>query len=402
MNRKNFLKYLAALFWGVHGRGTGRILPLGGVNPRLAFGWTTCLTYETGDRRLQFDYYNHLLEEMSANGMSRLIVMMASHGYFSPKNHGLAWPVRNDKLTYQLDKNAVNAYESTEFFSMVINRARELNIKILIEIKYLGMIGIEEGYPGVEFLRTKEGNIIHTIRPEAGEYERRAIECLHICCDSPQAQAYLQDKISDVLTRYQNLDGIVLEHPSYSGNTCYCQASRQRIKKDTGREIDELSHDALLEWKSQRIKETLVHLKELVKSINPLFEFGFYSGFSPSDGDINTFQLDRGHHKESLKAAGLDFVMPYCEGRHRERETEEIEKVIDYLAPLDFYLHTVVRRKSPHNYQLPPKGPDYIKNIIRWGKQYHRQNSRFKGMMFFNEVNIPEENRAAVYTSIKT
>ncbi len=401
INRKNFLKYLSTLFLGIHSRGIGRILPLNSDNSRMEFGWTTCLTYETADRRLSFDYYNNLLEEMKANGMSRLLVMMASHGYFSPKNHGIAWPVRNKKLTYQVDKNAVNSHEESEFFSRVITRAKELNIKILIEIKYLGMIGIEKGYPGVEFLRTKKGNIIHTIRPEASDYERRAIESLHICCDSPQAHLYMKDKISDVLTRYQNLDGIVLEHPSYSGSPCYCQWSRARIKKDTGKDIEQLNHNELLEWKSRRIKDTLVDLKKLTKSINPHFEFGFYSGFSPSDGNIAAFQQDRGHNTETLKEVGLDFVMPYCEGRHKEHETQEIERVIDYLDPLNFYLHTTIRRDSPHNYKLPPKGPDYIKNIIRWGKQYHKINSRFKGMTFFNEVNIPQENRDAVYLSIK-
>ena len=402
IDRKKFIKYLTVSLLGIQSSGFGRLFSRSDDNAPMEFGWTTCLTYETGNRRLSFEYYNHLLEEMNANGMTRLIVMMASHGYFDPQNHGLAWPVKNKKLIYQLDKNAVNAYEESEFFSKVITRAKKLNIKIQIEIKYLGMIGIEEGYPGVEFLRTKEGNIIHTIRPEASDYERRAIESLHICCDSPQAHLYMRDKITDVLTRYKNLDGIVLEHPSYSGdNTCYCKWSRERVKKDTGKNIEDLSASELREWKSLRIKERLIDLKRLIKSINPKFEFGFYTGFSPSDGNIASFQQNRGHQTETIKEVGLDFVMPYCEGRHKEHETEEIEKVINYLAPLDFYLHTTIRRDSPHNYKLPPKGPDYIKNIIRWGLQYRNQNSRFKGMMFFNEVKIPQENRDAVYQFIK-
>jgi len=400
-SRKYFIKYLIVSFLGIYGQGIGQITPTSDDSSHLEYGWTTCLTYQTDDRQLSYAYYHNLLKEMHKNGMTRLIVMMASHGYFSPKNHGLAWPVSNKKLKYQIDKNAVNAHEETEFFSKIIARAKELHIKILIEIKYLGMIGIEEGYPGVEFLRTKEGNIIHTIRPEASDYERQAIKTLHLCCDSPQAHLYMRDKITDVLTRYQDLDGIVLEHPSYSGNTCYCQWSRQKIKKDTGREIEDLSSKELLEWKAKRIKEILVDLKNLVKSINPQFEYGFYSGFSPSDSDIAAFQLNRGHKTKTLNEIGLDFVMPYCEGRHKEFETVEIERVIDYLAPLDFYLHTTIRRDPPHNYKLPPKGPDYIKGIIRWGQQYHKKNSRFKGMIFFNEVYIPQENREAVYTSIK-
>jgi hypothetical protein len=52
------------------------------------------------------------------------------------------------------------------------------------------------------------------------------------------------------------------------------------------------------------------------------------------------------------------------------------------------------------NYPLLPKGPEYVKNIIRWGKEYAKTNKQFKGMSFFNEVKIPDRNRKAVYDSI--
>jgi hypothetical protein len=54
----------------------------------------------------------------------------------------------------------------------------------------------------------------------------------------------------------------------------------------------------------------------------------------------------------------------------------------------------------PRHYELPPKGPQYVRNVIAWGKAYARTNERFLGMTFFNEVKIPEENRQAVYDSI--
>lgn len=363
----------------------------------LNFGWTTCLTYETNDRKLGFDYFSKMLDEMHAHGMSHLIVMMASHGYFSPLNHGLAWPARNRKLKYQIDSHAVNANEETEFFSRIIKKAHALNIKVYIEIKYLGMIGIKEGYPGVGFLTKADGSSTKTIREDASEYEREANETLSICCDNAQAHQYMRDKIADVLNRYADLDGIVLEHPSYGGDVCYCESTRQRVKQDTGKNVEELSADEYRAWKAIRIRDTLIDLKSLIKSINPNFEYGFYTGFSPLDGDIERFQRDRGHDPQTLKQVGFDFLMPYCEGRHKEYEIEEIQKVIDYLAPMDIYLHTVIRRDSPHNYQLPPKGPEYIRSIIEWGKEYSKTNSRLKGMSFFNEVKIPDENRQAVY-----
>ncbi len=395
MKRQEFIKILGTLpfaFWNVACHKTN--------HKKMNFGWTTCLTYETNDRKLGYDYFSNLLDEMHAHGMGHLIVMMASHGYYSPLNHGLAWPVKNEKLKLQVDKKAVNAFEETEFFSKIIKKAHSLNIKIFIEIKYLGMIGVKEGYPGVKFLTKKDGSSIHQTPPEAGEYERKATETLHLCCDSSQAHQYMRDKITDVLTRYKDLDGIVLEHPSYSGDTCYCTDSLQRIKQDTGKEMDELSTTEIRQWKAIRIRDTLIDLKNLAKSINPNFQFGFYTGFSPSDGDIAKFQLDRGHDPKTLKEIGCDFLMPYCEGRHKEQEIEEIQKVIDFLAPMDIYLHTTIRRDAPHNYKLPPKGPKYIKSIIKWGKEYYKTNPRFKGMTFFNEVKLPDENRQAVYDSI--
>jgi hypothetical protein len=366
----------------------------------MIFGWTTCLTYQTEDRKLGYEYFSQLLEEMKSHGMTHLIVMMASHGYYSPGNHGLAWPAKNPKLKLQIDNKAVNAFEETEFFSKVIAKAHDLCIKVFIEKKYLGLIGVREGYPGIEFLTPKEGGFIHKIPPEASDYERAATETLHLCCDSAPAQQYMRDKISDVLQRYHNLDGIVLEHPSYTGNTCHCQSSQERLIRDTGKNRDEIDIETLLEWKSFRIRDTLIDLKNLIKSINPNFEFGFYTGVPATDGNLVGYQENRGHCTETLNQVGFDFVMPYCEGRNKEKETEQIEKVIDLLAPMKIYLHTTIRKQPPHNYPLPPKDPKYIKNIINWGKSYFSKNERFLGMTFFNEVKIPEENRQAVYDSI--
>jgi len=368
---------------------------------RMIFGWTTCLTYQTADRKLDYDYFSHLLNEMKEHGMTHLIVMMASHGYFSPGNHGLAWPVKNPKLKPQLDKNAVNAYEETEFFSRVIEKAHALGIKVIVEIKYLGMVGVKEGYPGIEFLTTKNGSYTHKVDSEASDFERKAIEAMHICCDSELAHQYMRDKIQDILKRYNNLDGLVLEHPSYTGASCYCQSSRKILLQDTGKDRHEIDKETLLEWKSIRIRDRLIDLKHLVKGINPKFAFGFYTGLPVTDGNIVGFQDNRGHRTETLAQVGFDFVMPYCEGRNRDKETEMIEKVIEHLAPLRFYLHTTIRRDMPRHYRLPPKGPAYIKNIINWGKDYTKKNDRFLGMTFFNEVKIPEENRQAVYESIQ-
>ena len=397
VSRRNFLKLTAIGLVTSAGRSENA---LKSARREMICGWTTCLTYQTGQRRLGPAYYSQLLDEMKAHGMNRLIVMMASHGYFSPGNHGLAWPVRNPKLVPQIDNNALNAREETEFFPRVIQKAHRLGIEVFIEIKYLGMIGIREGYPGVEFLTRRDGSDCHRIPEGAGEYERRAIQSLHICCDSDPAHEYMRDKLRDVLERYRELDGVILEHPSYSRDSCFCAGSRKKFTQATGISLESADVEEVLDWKNIRIRDSLMDLKQLIKSIKPDFQFGFYSGFSPEDGNIAAYQRNRGHQIDTLKQVGMDFIMPYCEGRHREREGREIEKVIDYLAPSNVYVHMTIRKDMPRNYNLPPKDPKYIKQMINWAKQTFEKNDRFLGMTFFNEVKIPPENRQAVYESI--
>ena len=59
------------------------------------------------------------------------------------------------------------------------------------------------------------------------------------------------------------------------------------------------------------------------------------------------------------------------------------------MKPLDCYVHCTIRRNPPKTYPLPPKGPDYIKRIIKWTINYYEKDNNFIGMSFFKEVNIP-------------
>ncbi len=399
-NRRQFIKTAGAGLAALPGLATWAGCANSAQRRKMIFGWTTCLTYQAGERKLGYEYYHRLLDEMKEHGMTRLIVMMESHGNYSPGNHGLAWPARHPRLKPQIDQNAVNAHEQSEFFSQVIDRAHRLGIEIFIEIKYLALIGVREGYPGVEFLTPPEGGYVHKIDPAVDPRVREAIETLHICCDSEPAHQYMRDKLKDVLERYRALDGIVLEHPSYSGNTCYCASSQKRLLQDTGKSRSEIDAEELYQWKSMRIRDTLIDLVQLMKGINRKFEIGFYSGVPSTDGDLAGYQDKRGHRTETLAQAGFDFVMPYCEGRNQDREPEMIGKVIDHLAPLKYYLHTTIRRDMPVGYALPPKSPSYVRNIIKWGKDRFEKDQRMLGMTFFNEVKVPDDNRQAVYDSI--
>ena len=183
------------------------------------------------------------------------------------------------------------------------------------------MIGINEGYPGIEVLGKKDGKMIHTVPSETGADEREEIESLHICCDNKRARQYMRDKIYDVLTRYRDLDGIVLEYPSYFGNTCYCKGTQQQLKNDPGKSIDELSVEEYQSRKSRRVRDTPIDLKKLVKSINPKIEFAIYTGVSP---------------------------LP-------------VAMILQGLKRWD--LHTTIRKEPPLNYPLPLKGANMLKPI---------------------------------------
>jgi hypothetical protein len=172
------------------------------------------------------------------------------------------------------------------------------------------------------------------------------------------------------------------------------------VREDLGKPVEELSAEEHNRWKCRRIRDTLIEIRSQARAVIPGLKLGFYTGFSPPDGNVRGYQEARGHAAQTIREAGRDFLMPYGEGRHADRETTELERVVDYLAPQPVYLHTVVRRESPHNYPLPIKDPTYVRRIVAWGKEMARREPRFLGMTFFNEVRVPPDNRQAVYQGI--
>lgn len=363
------------------------------------FGWTTCLNYEIGPEPLGFEHFRRLLDEMDGNGMRMVIVMMASEGPFDPLHHGLAWPARGP-LASMVDPTAVNADPRTEFFGRFIDAAHAKGIEVFIEIKFLGLDGVEEAYPGIEFTVDGEGRRNVKVPDGADVETRRRTVSQPICCDGEQAMRFFLDKMRDVLGRYPALDGVVLEHPSYPRGCCFCDATRRRLLADIGRTPESAAPEELVRWKAMRIRDILTEVRHEARRLIPGLQLGFYTGFSPADGDIRGFQEGRGHAPEAVREAGWDFVMPYCEGRHREREAAELERVIGYLEPMPVLVHAVIRRESPRGYPLPPKDPAYVGGIVASCAALARREPRFRGMCFFNEVKVPPDNRQAAYDGI--
>ena len=148
--------------------------------------------------------------------------MYAIRSYYdSPGNHGLAWPVTNEKLKFQTDREAVNAYPETEFLSRVIDKAHTLNIEVFIEIKYLGLAGVREGYPGIDFKRRQDGTLQSRVRPEAGLVERESINDLN------KARQQIAGLKSQLESHAKNgMDEAALVNRITSYNVCYTKLLR--------------------------------------------------------------------------------------------------------------------------------------------------------------------------------
>ncbi len=370
------------------------------MSRNVLFGWTTALTYETREP-LGFGHYSSLLDEMKENGMKRLIVMDSSHYHFDPNHQGMARPVLNPRLKSMVDKTAVNANPSTEFLSKAIEKAHNYGMELYIEIKYSGFYGIREAYRGVEFATNRQGVPYHDTIKFDTEKEYLMFSQSHICCDNTQAHQFMRDQLEDLLKVYPEIDGIVMEHPDYPHTGCYCKSTQEKFRAETGTSIFKATESQRVAWQNERIKTVIKDLVNLAKKMRKNLRFGLYSGFAPPDGNIERYQDMKGQKRETLQRAGLNFVMPYMEGRHGDKEEIEMERVLDYMKPLTCYIHTCIRRSPPRTYPLPQKDPAYIHRIIRWFLNYYPRNPHVRGMSFWNEANTPPENRQAIYEALK-
>ncbi len=135
--------------------------------------------------------------------------------------------------------------------------------------------------------------------------------------------------------------------------------------------------------KSIRIRDTLIDLKKLVKSIIQKFEYGFNTRVSLTDGNILGYKNNRGHKSETLAQVEFAFILPYCAEKNRGKEAKIIENETDHLSPLKFHPHTQIRRDLPRHTNPLPKIPKYIKNIIKLNNKHFKENGRFINMTFF-------------------
>ena len=344
------------------------------------FGWQLGITYEAAEREgNRLPKMIGLLDEMAQNGMNLLSLMMTSYAYFDPLHDGFCWPVTNKRLECFRDRGCVNADPRTEYVSSVIEEAakRGIGIQLFTNLAIYNPDRIKESYPNTSLQVRKNGEPFNWL----------------FCPDSEDVWQLENDEVTDLLTRYNhpNIRSISHERLSYSKGSCYCKDTEERFKKDTGESIfDYQDGDPLFDkWKADSILAKHRAFNQNIKSLRPGIEVWLHSSCAPGWG----------HAPERLRDAGVDCVVPHI--AHFPMNRQELGAILDRTAPNDTVLHFCVRNKHLQNYKIWEKTPEIIAQVGEWIGDYRAECNRLKGILFFNENTVPEENRKAVYELVR-
>lgn len=347
---------------------------------KFYLGWQVGITYEAEKPAgNSLPKMLALLDEMAANGMNILSLMMTSYAYFDPAHDGFAWPVRNKRLECFRDKRCLNANAKTEFVSRVIEEAekRGIEIQLFSNLAIYNPERIVASYPGACLQKERNGE------------DRKWL----FCPDSSDVWQLENDETEDLLKVYthRNVKSIAFERLSYSSGSCYCAASAEKFLRDTGKPMEDYGEgDALFdEWKVDSISKKISELSNKIKTVKPGMQVWLHSSCAPGWG----------HASGRLKAAGVDCVVPHV--AHFVMDKAGFNTLLDRVGPNDTVLHFCVRDKALNNYNIWQKTPEIIEEIGEWALQYGQANAHLKGILFFNENTVSEENRAAVYRLMK-
>lgn len=202
-----------------------------------------------------------------------------------------------------------------------------------------------------------------------------------------------KDEIEDLLNTYthKNVKSIGYERISYAGGSCFCDFSKQSFKQYTGLDLSYYSRgdDVFEKWKIMNITDKLRTLNDCIRKIRPDMEICLHTSLATGWG----------HETHKLKGAGVDYVMPHI--AHFPMNQTEFNTLLDSIFPNNIILQVCVRNKSLANYNIWIKTPEIISNIGIWVKEYRKNHPNLKGIVFFNENTVSDENRKAVYNLIK-
>jgi hypothetical protein len=340
-------------------------------------GWQAGVSYQAPDPQgLSRDYLLRLLDEMQANHMNLLSLMMVSQAFHDADHDGYAWPVRNPRLACYVDENCINARPGTEFVSSIIEEAaaRGIAIQLFLSGAWWTAGRMRQGYPDAQ-----------PVVDEAG-HEHEA----HFCLDSPGGRQAVFDEALELVTYYRhpNVTSYAFEMVGFPD--CACAYTQAAYRDTFGADMGGASKSLLMGtpisvWNTNRARDLLRQLSAAVRAARPGLEVW-----------VHTQGTDLGHLPHIFPAAGVDTLLPLDHFLHSRAEAHQL---LEFLAPNPCVVHLCARASRPLNYPLPPKTPDEVRAKIRWYADYAGNNLR--GLMFFNEPAVPPANKRAVYEELR-
>ncbi len=341
------------------------------------YGWMVSPTYNSGSKKgLDYPHFVRLLEEMQAQDMNFLSIMMVSYGLYDTLHDGFCWPIQNPRLRCYLDKTALNSHAETEFITRVLDDTARRGIKVGFFLNW----GI-----------WNHSKIIQNYPDSAVQRHRKkgAQGWLH-CPDSPGAWDFGTDSVSDLLTfyRHKNLHSVSVERIGYTGGDfCYCPHTRAAFGAETGIDMDVASAEQIKLWKSRHIGQKLSDYKSHIRLFNPDLQLWLHT----------QGKSGWGHDPKTLQSYGVDALLPHTV--QKKQTKRQLLAMVDRLAPNDCYLHFDLRDRAPVNYKIWKKTPRIIQKSLKAIHQSSR--SHIKGLVFFNEAAVSPKNRRAAYRFVK-
>jgi hypothetical protein len=314
--------------------------------------------------------------------MNFISFMLVSYSFFDPEHDGFCWPVRRKGLLCYRDERSLNANEETEFLGDIIQEANEtgFHVQLMTNCGIWNPERIVRGYP--------------QSRPQL-TWDGKRSSWVH-CPDISDGYRCVRDVILDALDRYasRGVSSYAIEWPGYVGNACFCEQTRTAFLRETGHELTpewaRANRNDFDRWKQQHVGTLLKRLVGEVHSQTPNVEIWHHTACTASRG--------RGHAPEHLRKAGIATTMPYMMHSHA-RDFSDVSENLQACRPLPAVAHVCVRATPFKNYPIPPKDPALIRKFFDAIEQTTLDN--LVGLAFFNESNVPPENRKAVYDGIR-
>ncbi len=389
-HRRQFLKQSSALAAGLSA-GLAAMSAADAAEPHRPdsrgrfryLGWQLGLSYQaSAPEGRRPEELRQLLREMRDHGMNFISFMLVSYRFFDPEHDGFDWPVRRGGLLSYRDEHSLNAREETEFLGDIIQEAKEagFHVQLMTNGGIWNPERIANGYPHA--------------RPQL-DWDGRQTSWVH-CPDIADGYRCVRDTLLDALERYaaRGVSSYAIEYPGYIGNGCLCEATRAAFAAETGQELTpdwaRASRQQFNRWKEQHIGAILKRLVDEVHTQTPQVEIWQHTACTASGG--------RGHAPDPLRKAGIAATMPYLM-HSSSPDFSGLSKNVDACSPLPAVAHVCVRAKPFKNYAIPPKNPAMIGRFFDAVEKTQMEN--LVGLVFFNESNVPPENRQAVYDGIK-